>query len=380
MPRLLALSLYLLGSALPAAETVVILPFFNLSNNPKIAWIGESIAESLHEALAGEGLTVVDRDLRQQAVQRLGFRSNAVLTRASIMRLGQIIEAGRVVWGTFEVSENTASGSKATVNITGHVIDLEARQQAPAFSVLGALDDLAELQTGLAWQTLRYAAPEAALAEETFRGRRPKIRVDAIESYVRGLLAADETQKHRLFAQAARLDPNYPQPCFQLGRLQWLKEDFKVAAEWFGRVTPAEPHFLEARFYLGLCRYYLADYAAAAVAFQVVAEKHPAAEVLNNLAAAQARLDSPQALENFRKALAANQGDPDYHFNLGFTLWRRGDFEAAADRFRAALDRASDDEEATVFLGRCIKRTGPRTGDPSREGLERLKEEYPAKR
>jgi thioredoxin-like negative regulator of GroEL len=58
---------------------------------------------------------------------------------------------------------------------------------------------------------------------------------------------------------------------------------------------------------------------------------------------------------------------------VGYALWRQGDFAHAAESFRALLDRAPNDAEAVLFLGRCLKKDGPRTGDPKSEGRERLK-------
>jgi TolB-like protein len=53
------------------AETVLVLPFFNQSNSANLDWIGESIAENVREALASEGLLVLDREDRLEAFRRL---------------------------------------------------------------------------------------------------------------------------------------------------------------------------------------------------------------------------------------------------------------------------------------------------------------------
>jgi len=68
-----------------------------------------------------------------------------------------------------------------------------------------------------------------------------------------------------------------------------------------------------------------------------------------------------------------DSADPDYQFNIGYVLWKRGEFVRAAESFRALLDRSPEDTEAVLFLGRCIKNEGPRQGDPRGEGRERLK-------
>ena len=63
-------------------------------------------------------------------------------------------------------------------------------------------------------------------------------------------------------------------------------------------------------------------------------------------------------------------------FNLGYALWKAGNYDAAAQKFRAALDRNPQDTEAISMLGRCLKQSGPRPGDSRTEALERLKTTY----
>ena len=73
------------------------------------------------------------------------------------------------------------------------------------------------------------------------------------------------------------------------------------------------------------------------------------------------------------KALEGDATDPDYHFNVGYALWKQGDYTQAAESFRAVLDRNPEDSEAVLFLGRCLKSDGQRVRDPKSEGRERLK-------
>jgi Flp pilus assembly protein TadD len=151
------------------------------------------------------------------------------------------------------------------------------------------------------------------------------------------------------------------------------KKDYRVALGWLERVDRTNSHYSEAQFLLGICRYYTGDFAAAEAAFRQVAALVPLNEVFNNLGAAQSRQNEPETLENFAKALEGDSADPDYHFNLGYALWKRGKFDAAADSFRAALARKPSDTEATTMLGRCLNKSVPRPGDPKSDGLERLK-------
>jgi tetratricopeptide (TPR) repeat protein len=360
------------------ADTYAVLPFFNLSKDRNLDWIGESLSETVGEALASEGLVALSRDDRIEVYHRLSVRPYALLTKASVMKIGESLDAEHVVYGQFDLKPGAdlPAKSRGTLQISAHIFDLKHMKEGPEFREFGAVEDLAALQNHLAWQALQFLQPRNAPSEREFPARHPAVRVDAMESYVRGLLAVNADEKHRLFTQAARLDSRYSQPCFQLGRLHWQKKEYKSASEWLQRVPSSDAHYREASFFLGLCRYHLGDFAGAQASFQVVAGIVPLNEVYNNLGAAESRQNLSSALDNFRKALEGDSGDPAYQFNVGYAFWKRGNFPEAAARFRVVLDRDPTDEMAGVLLERCLKQSGPRASDTRTEGLERLKTNY----
>jgi len=360
------------------ADNYLVLPFFNLSKNTNLNWIGESFAESVRETLSSEGLTALDRDDRVEAYHRFSLRPYVLLTKASVLKIGQELDAEQVLFGEFDLKPvpDSAVKSRGSLLITARLLDLKHYKSGPEFREVGALEDLAALQEHLAWQVLHFVKSDAASTEAEFRKRHPAVRVDAIESYIRGLLATTSDEKHRLYTQAVRLDSRYSQPCFHLGRLFWRKKEYKSAAEWFQKVAPGDAHYNEASFFLGLSHYYAGDYGEAQAAFQLVAKVAPLNEVYNNLGAAESRRSGPEALANFQKALEGDESDLAYQFNVGYALWRRGDFQAAAQSFRTVLDRDPNDAQASLLLARCEKQSGPRPGDPRTEGLERLKTNY----
>ena len=366
MLRLLGLAIIVCASL--RAETVVVLRFFNHANSAGLDWIGESIAETVQDALSSEGLLVLSREARTEAYRRLSLRPGAELTHASIIKVGDALDAARVVYGYYELlPAEGGAASKGSLRVTARVLYLKETRQGPLFSELGALEELEEIEARLGWQTLRQLDPRSVTSEEDFLKVRPPVRIDAVENYVRGLLATDPEQRQHLFMQAARLDEHYSPPCFQLGKSYWEKREYKVAAGWLARVGPFDRRYLEAQFFLGLCRYHSEDYAGARQSFQVVAGTMPLNEVFNNLGAAEARLnDYEAAAASFRKALEGDSADPDYHFNLGYTEWRAGQYPAAAP----------EDREATLMLDRSLKGEGARPGEPRLEDRVRVKTNY----
>ncbi len=378
--RRLLLALLVCLAVRAGAQTVAVLPLFNLSADGNLDWIGESVAETIRETLASEGMLVLDRESREEAYRRLSLRQYTLLTHASVIKLGEELDAERIVYGWFRVStapENSPPGQKSSLQLAVRVIDLRELSQSAQESGTAALEDLAEAQTRLAWQALRFLSkPGTAPSEEQLRGRRKPVRLDALESYIRGLMAASREQKHRLFTQAARLDEGFSQPCFQLGRLLFASKNYKVAAGWFERVPADSLNYMEASFFLGLCRYQLGEYDKAIASFLQVARVVPLNEVWNDLGAAQSRKNLPESVESFRKASKGDPYEPAYLFNLGYALWKTGEFGEATEKFRALLDLTPEDPQAILMLGRCLKKTPPQETQLRIEGLERIKDNF----
>src|SRR5579872_2287506 len=356
------------------AETAAVLPFANRSATTDPAqssldWIGESIAETVRDAMGARGVVALSRAETDDAYHQLNLHALGALTQASMLKIGEALDAEQVIYGAFEFSDGS-------LKITAHIFDRRRFRQSSEFIETGNLEDLPTLEAHLAWRALVLLAPRLAPPESDFRGLRPPVRLDAEENYVRGLLARSPEQQERFFLQAARLDSRFGHPDYQLGRLHYDRKEYRQAADWLQKISPDDAHYREASFLLGLSLFQSGDFTGSQKAFQTVADMVPLSEVLNNLGAAQNRRNLPQAIDSFRKALDGDPNDPVYHFNLGYALWKKGDYASAADRFRAVLDRQPDDEWATLMLGLCLKKQNLRPGDARLETLERLKSNY----
>jgi tetratricopeptide (TPR) repeat protein len=376
---------------LPAAPMVhaagtAVLSFANVSagtvpNAANYDWIGESIAETLREALGARGVLTATRDEVQDAYRELSIRPLAELSWGSVLKAGQELAADTLLYGTFAFVPRTASGppdSLGTLSIRARIAVPRALHQSEWIVETGPLEELGTLETHLAWRALTLIDPARAPGESDFRELRAPVRLDAEENYIRGLLAPHD-QKEKYFLQAARLDIRFWRPGFQLGKLLLERKEYREAAAWLERVDPRDMHYREANFYRGLALFAAGDYKAAAEAFAMIAQTVGAAEVYNNLGAAESRLGNAHSLDSFGRAVDANPSEPDYHFNLGYALFKTGQFDAAADRFRAVLDRDPADTQATLLLGRCLQRQGLRkgnAGDARLENLERVKDTY----
>ncbi|MCW5982482.1 MAG: tetratricopeptide repeat protein [Bryobacteraceae bacterium] len=377
MRRFIALlSLTVAGAAGLAAQEFLILPFTNNSGVSGLDWLGEGASEMLGEFLAASGSPVVSRDVRDELIQRRGG-AVAALSKAGLLKLGEELGCAYLVHGEFGLSriENAPLPPQGNVRLTARLIDLD-RYASRALEEEGPLAQLSAIQARLAWRLLRHARAERVPPKEQFLEGRPPAKTEALESYVRGIQAATPEQKHRHFTQAALLDPEFSEPRFQLGLMQWEERLYRGAAQWLERVAAHDSHYFEAHFLLGLCRYHLGDAAGAVEAFDRVARARPANEVLNNLALSRLLAKDHRAWQTLWKVMEAEADDADYQFNAGYLLWKQGDLQGAQERFRAALKLDPSDLDAQLLLERCLGNNGPRRGDLSDEGLERLKENY----
>jgi tetratricopeptide (TPR) repeat protein len=380
-----------------AADTVLVLPFFNNSGDQNLDWISESLAESLQEALAAEGVLVLGRGDRAEALRRLGVPANARWTLATVLKTGITLDATRVIYGEFDVfAVPQANGrfsvppSRSTIALAAHqppesarrlhakafIVDLTNMRLANEHERSGRLEDLAVVQRQLSWQLLHTLAPKRTPPEHQYVAQRPAVRLDALESYIRGLMARAPDQQHRFWTQAVRLDNRLSQAAFELGKLQFNRKAYQDAAKWLRQVPSSDPHYLEATFLLGVSLYYRGDFQNAASAFQLVAEEVPLNEVINNLGAAQSRTGSPQSVETFRRALEGDESDPVYHFNLGYVLWREKRFAEAEAHLQKVVTEDPQDTQAAMLLERARQQQAKRPLDPSTDGLERLKHNY----
>jgi tetratricopeptide (TPR) repeat protein len=358
------------------AGSAAVLPFTNVSvvRSPGTEWIGESIAEALRETLIIRGSPVTSRSEVMDAYSDLHLRSTAELTQASVLKMGQTLNADQVIYGTFRTDPSTG-----TISIQATVSDRARAHLSAPFSESGPLTELDRVEAHLGWRALVEIAPTLAPAESGYRALRPSVRPAAEESFIQGWIATSADQRERFFLQATRADARFSRPLLELGKIELGKKNYKAAAEWLTKVNSSDPYFPEASFYVGVAKFRLNDYTGAQLALERITETLPAAEVFNNLGVVESRRGVLHALSSFYEALELNPNQPDYHFNMGFMLFKTGQFEAAADRFRAVLERNPSDQAAIVLLGRSIKGEGLRKGnalDARFETPERFKDAY----
>ena len=205
-----------------------------------------------------------------------------------------------------------------------------------------------DLQMRLAWRTLSSNGRSYPLSLAEFSKKQRPLRLDAFEHYVRGLLATDDETRLRELREAARLEPDWPEPDFWLGEVYFSRRDCNSALPWYDRVPKNHNRYAEAVFTTGVCRLLLSQPDRAAEVFTSLREalrEGGAAgagsssviaggdlpEILNNLALAKARLgDTSGAQSDLQRAADLDPDEDDYPFNLGLLSLQANDAGNAA--------------------------------------------------
>lgn len=358
---------------------VLVTPFEHDSRALDLAWIGESISETLIAEFGTAGEIVLDRDMRSEGYRRLGLNPDASYTKASLFKLGQTLDADMVCYGSYQIMlpSPNAQPRDGSIRISARFLDLRKLRDASEFSETGKLTDLSRLEEHLAWQLIRYIDPESNITAEQLIKPSKLVRLDAKESYIRGLLATSREEKEKWLQQAAKLDNHYAQPAFALGELAMRSKDYRQAVVYFGRIPKDDPLYLEARFRMGLSSYAAGDFNTARSCFRELAKTVPLNEVFNNLGAAESRLNDPAAFDDFRRAVEGDATDPVYQFNMGLALYRQSKFDEAGQHLRMALNHRPDDHDASNLLSRCEQRVSPAAAGNIKSVLaERLKQNF----
>jgi Flp pilus assembly protein TadD/TolB-like protein len=359
------------ADAASAGQTILVVPFENQSKAPGIEWIGDSFPELLQERLNSPTLYVLPREDRLRAYDRFGIPVRIRPSRATLYRIAEQMDVDYVVLGEYNFDGQSFS-------LKAQLLDMRRPRLLPEMTESGPLVQLIDIQTGLSWDILHHLYPDFAATRAAFLSQAPPVRLDAFESYVKGMTAATTEQQIQDFREAVRLNPEYPEALLQLGKAYYREAKYEPAIGWLARISASNPHSGEANFYLGLAAYGEGDFPRAESAFDAVAQRLPLPEIYNNLGVVLDHRDRKLAVEDFQKAVADDPNDADYRFNLGAELYRNGDRAGAARQLRESLTLRPNDPEAKSLLSTIGDNPEQRAVVPAsvKVPMERLRTDY----
>lgn len=340
-----------LGAAPP--RVILVFPLENLSGNPSLGWMSEGIAELISTRLASPSRIVLQRSDRNDAYEQLGLSLQTPLTLASQYKVAQALDATVAVMGRFTVSGDQLTTRVQWLNLT----DLSL---SPPIVVTGKLTDLDVLETRLVWQLLKSRASAAAVGtEEDFADRFPDVRLDAFESYMRGILSTDSKSEIHFLQVADRLNPSDQRAAFALGKYYFEQEAYADSARWLQSMKSGDRDYAESLFLLGVDEYELGHNDIAEAAFKKLPVMYPLAGVFNNLGVVElnaGRYDEASA--DLQRALQQDPANSDYAFNMSLALWHLQKYSQAGKYIQEVLAQDGDDLEAHVLLAQVSGELG----------------------
>jgi predicted Zn-dependent protease/TolB-like protein len=348
----------------------LVFPFENAGSSPRFDWLGEGLEELAIQRLAAAGEQVYSHAGRLAELERYGLPRSSRLSRATMLHAAEDLDADFVIFGKFK-----ASGTSLTIE--SRVLRVNPTSLLPPIRESGTLDELMNLQLRILWRAIASAEPRYPLNFAEFSKRQRPLRLDAFEHYIRGLLAGEDDARLRELREAARLEPEWPDPDFAIGDVYFTRRDCNSALPWYARLPKSHDRYPEAVFATGVCRLLLGQPDRAAEVFAALQNAlrtnmvsgADLPEILNDLAIARARQGKvAEAQTDLRRAAELDPEEDDYVFNLGLLALQGNDAAAAADYFREAVEREPDNPEDRAMLILSLEKDGKKSeADQERE-------------
>ena len=354
----------------PAGDRLLVVPFENPSRDPGLFWLTEAAAILLTDALNDQAGNAITRADRVRAFDMLHLPEASVLSRATVIKVGQLVGAHRVVVGDIKrvrpnQADTPAASPREDDEIVVHVraIRLDTGRLEPEIMERSQLKQLFDLFQRVAGKVLNRVP--AVLVPDA---RAP---LPAFESYVKGLMAENSDTKVRYLEAALKRHPQYDRAQLALWEARTDRGEYPQALAAARAVPERSSLWRRARFLAALSLIDLKRYEDAFEALQELNAEQKAAALLNDLGVVQIRrgwtAQTGKPAYYFDGALKADPNDADLYFNLGYAYALDNDPQAAIYWLRETLRRDPADAQAHYLLGTVLQGTGTNAVEAQRE-------------
>ena len=338
-------------------DRVLVVPFENTSKEPRIGWLSEAAAVLLADELNARGVPAIRRAERVDAFDQLHLPLTAGLTRATVIKVGQLVGASEVVVGSYTVQNDRLA-------VNAHSIRIDVGRLQPDVSEQGPLDDLFAIFQRVG----RRLSPPNNAGAATSRPIQPPL--PAFENYIKGLIAENAAMQATFLETAVREFSGFDRAKLALWDVRNEQGDHAAALAVARSVAADAPLSSRARFRAGVSLMELKRYDESFDIFKKLLDSKPVvdgsenaiAPVLNNLGVlvlrrgATAQAGSPAYY--LTKAADADTGEPDYRFNLGYAYALAQNYNGAVYWLRETVRRSPTDADAHFVLAAALQASG----------------------
>ena len=354
------------------APRILVMPFENVTREGRLFWLTEAAAVLLTDDLNALGAGAITRTERQQAFERLQVPPAAVLTDATVIRIGQLVGASQVVVGSLQMDNDAIVVRARSIALDTGRVEVDVTERGPLPELFATFERIA-----------RRMAPASPISSADVEKQHPPVSV--FEAFIKGLLADTPATAVSYLRAALAGQPSFDRARLALWDVYAEQGDHALALASVVSVADDSPWHRRARFLAGLSQLNLRKFDDAFATFKALADADPSPALLNNLGVVQLRRGSTQAGQPayfFTKAAEADPDEEDFLFNLGYAYWLDRDPQAAIYWLREAVRRNPADADAHYVLAAALG-TGSNTNEATRERelARRLSEAYaPSKR
>lgn len=369
-------------------DTVMILPFENVSDKAEFNWVGESFANSLSDLLKIPSLNVITNDERKIIQQRLRVPLTVLPSLATSLKIARESNASLLIAGKYNIIP--AQGDiAATVSVTAKVIRVnegrflseelpDGRRITRDINLSDALGNLQTVEGQVAYQILYQRDKALPFSQNDLVKTATKVPSRAFEAYIKGLLSpeTDLQLRENYFKNALRIygeDENtkggvYADAALELGHFYLNQKKIPEAIDYFSRVPQESPQYAEAAFYTGLTQWQQKNYEQALAVLRPLAEDLKLTTVYNTLGAIAVEASREEkknkgksdallteGLELLKKASESAPDEPNARFNYGTALFLNGNYADAVAQFKPVLVNNARDGESYYLLAKSLE-------------------------
>ncbi|HKP12956.1 MAG TPA: tetratricopeptide repeat protein [Blastocatellia bacterium] len=349
-----------------ATDTIVAMPFENLSGRAEYNWVGESFTAALADLLDKPGLVGIHSDERNLAYKQEGLPPTAILTRATMIKIAERAGANLMIIGTYRIE---GQGRDSSITVTARVVDIrEGRLVGKEFNRGGPLVDLQKLQGELAYEILTQRNPSSPYSREKLIAEATQAPIGAFENFIKATLTRDQQARVGFLERAIKevadkSKARYTAAIFELGRIHYEAGDYKAALEQLAQIGEQESRYDEAQFYVAVAQDALGQDDKSLAAHQELAKRLPLYEVYNNIGALLIKQKQYQrAIGHLEPAVDAMPRDADTLFNLGYAYFLAKDYAKAVETLRNETRQRTGDGEGFYLLSKALAAAGDQAG------------------
>jgi tetratricopeptide (TPR) repeat protein len=365
LASIILLTLRSVAEAAPT-DTIVAMPFENLSGRAEYNWVGESFAAALADLFDKPGLVAIRPDERNVAYKQEGLPPTAILTRATMIKIAERAGANLVVMGTYRIA---GEGRESTITITARVVDIrEGRLVGKEYNRGGPLVDLQKLQGDLAYEILYQHNQALPFSRDQITTDATIAPIGAFENFIKGTLTRERDPRIGFLERAIKefYDKNktqYVAAIFELGRIRFETGEHKEALEQLTLIDEKNQRYDEAQFYIGVAQDAIGQTDKALATLKKLAGRLPLFEVYNNIGVLLIKQKQyKDAIDHLKPAVDAAPRDSDTLFNLGYAYFLAKDSVNTAAALKTEIKQRASDGEAYYLLSKALAAQGDQAG------------------